>query len=183
MRQHGAAIGVVRRATDCVFEDPANNGMLFRRDLAAFRPVAERAIELNPMDGSSVAFMGLLIALAGDWERGRAIADPASALNPQHAGWHRLLPFFDAYRQGDDRAALAAALRLDMPYFFQGPAARAAAYGQLGELQLARRAVADLLRLWPDFATGGRAYYERWQGPELVERLMEGYRKAGLSME
>jgi TolB-like protein/Tfp pilus assembly protein PilF/tRNA A-37 threonylcarbamoyl transferase component Bud32 len=181
------ALAAARRAVDVA---PSNHlsywalalALYLRRDIPAFRLAAERAIELNRMDGSSVAFMGLLIANSGDWERGCAIAEPASSLNPNHAGWHRFLAVYNAYNQGDYQAARAVAGRLNMPENFQDPAVRAAIYGQLDERDLAHKAVQELLALEPDFASTQPVFYRKWLSPELVERLIEGWRKAGLEI-
>jgi hypothetical protein len=40
--------------------------LFFRKERLDFRVAAERSIALNPMDGSTVAFMGLLMAATGD---------------------------------------------------------------------------------------------------------------------
>jgi hypothetical protein len=58
-----------------------------------------------------------------------------------------------------------------------------AAYGQLGDTVAATKAVRELLRVRPDFATSGRADVEKWWDTGFVEQLMEGWRKAGLEME
>ena len=39
--------------------------LFFRGDIPAFRAAAERAITLNPMDGSTVASLGFLLADSG----------------------------------------------------------------------------------------------------------------------
>ena len=62
--------------------------LFFKREIPAFRVAAERAVSLNPMDGATAAFMGLLIAYAGDWERGCALSEKGSQLNPNHPGWY-----------------------------------------------------------------------------------------------
>jgi hypothetical protein len=157
-------------------------GLYFKRGFPAARLAADRSIELNRMDGSTVPFMGALSAQMGEWDRGCAIAEPASALNLHHAGRHRYLRYFNAYRKRDYQEALAMALRLDMPGHFLDPASRAAVHGQLGQRELAHKAVQDLLLLRPDFATMARSFFERWQSRELVEHLIEGWRKAGLEI-
>lgn len=126
--------------------------------------------------------MGALIAYSGDWKRGCAIAVPASALNPNHAGWHKVLPFYNAFRKGEYREALAAALRLNAPASPSFVAARAAAYGQLGELEAAQKAMKELLGVDPAFATTGREFYGKFLPAELAERLVDGLRKAGLEI-
>ncbi len=184
----GRALAAARSAVEIAPSDNQAHAALasalfFRRELHALRQAAERTIELNPMDGSAVAAMGHWIAYAGDWERGFAIAEPASALNPNHAGWHRFLPFYNAYRKGDYRGAHDAALRVNMPGFHSAVAARAAALGQLGELEAANKAVKDLLDLKADFGAMAREEYGKWFDAELTERLVDGLRKAGLAVE
>jgi TolB-like protein len=180
-RAHAAA----RRAVDLA---PSNNlsqwalalVLFLRGDLPAFRIAAERAIELNAMDGSVTTFMGHLMAYSGDWDRGLAIAARSSALNPHHAGWHGLPAVLDAYRRRDYERALDAALRLDMGGHLHESALRAATYAQLGRADKARHAVSELLVVMPDFATNGLAFYRRFLSPDLVDHLIEGWRKAGL---
>ncbi len=59
----------------------------FRKDLPAFRIAAHRAIELNPLDGFTLAFLGFLIAYSGDWERGGALsAEPVASTRTTRDG-------------------------------------------------------------------------------------------------
>jgi TolB-like protein/Tfp pilus assembly protein PilF len=58
----------------------------------------------------------------------------------------------------------------------------AAAAGQLGEREVATKAVGDLLRLRPDCSTTIRNTFEKWFDPELREHLIDGLRKAGLEI-
>jgi tetratricopeptide (TPR) repeat protein len=41
----------------------------FARDYTAFRDAAERAIALNPRNSHTRAYLGLLIAFSGEWDR------------------------------------------------------------------------------------------------------------------
>jgi serine/threonine protein kinase len=156
--------------------------LFFQRELKAFRGEAERAIALNPMDGFTIAYLGFLTAYAGDWERGCALAEQARNLNPHHPGWYWFPSFFDAYRKRDYRGALEIALKVNMPGFWRTNVAFAAVYGQLGEVDAARKAVRELLALKPDFAVMAREELEKWWRPELVEQLIDGLRKAGLEI-
>ena len=141
----GRAFAAARRAIEAA---PSNHYayhalasvVFFRRELQAFRSAAQRAITLNSMDGFTIAYMGLLIAFAGDWERGCALTEQARSLNPHHPGWYWFAPLFDAYRKGDYRGALDIALKINMPGFWRTQAALAAIYGQLSELDSARSA-------------------------------------------
>jgi TolB-like protein len=156
--------------------------LFFQKEFPSFRHAAERAVALNPMDGNSIAFLGELLAYAGDWERGLALAERAKQLNPHHPGWYWYADFYNAYRQGDDRGALGFALKTNLPGHWGAHAAMAAAYGQLGERDAAGRAVRDLLKLRPDFAARVREDIEKWWDPEYVERFIDGVRKAGLDV-
>jgi tetratricopeptide (TPR) repeat protein len=157
--------------------------LFFRRELQACRPVAERTIALNPMDGAASAFMGLLLALSGDWERGCAAADAARKLNPHFPGWYWLVPLFNAFRKGDYRAAVDFAMRVNIPGYFWVPATTAAAFGHLGDVSAARESLRELLAIRPDFATSARAELGKWFQPDLLERYLDGLRKAGLEVE
>jgi serine/threonine protein kinase/tetratricopeptide (TPR) repeat protein len=156
--------------------------LFFRRELQAFRSAAERAITLNPMDGFTVAYMGMLMAYAGDWERGCALTEQARSLNPHHPGWCWFPPLFDAYRKGDYRGALDLALKVNMPGFWRTQAALAATYGQMGEVESARGAARELLAIRPDFAGVAREELGKWWEAELIEDIIDGLRKAGLEI-
>ena len=134
------------------------------------------------MDGFTVAYMGSLIAYAGEWERGCTLAAQARELNPHHPGWYWFPAVLNAYRQGDYRSALDLALKTNMPGFWRTNLALAAAYGQLGEREAAGQAARDLLALRPDFAATARGELAKWWDPELVEHLIDGLRKAGLEI-
>jgi Tfp pilus assembly protein PilF len=156
--------------------------LFFQREFPGFRHAAERAVALNPMDGNSIAFIGELLTYAGDWERGMALAERAKQLNPHHPGWYWYADFYNAYCQGDDRSALSFALRINLPGHWPAHLAMAAAYGQLGERDAAKKASMDLLKLRPDFAATVRSDIEKWWQPDYVERLIDGWRKAGLDI-
>ena len=181
----GRAFEAARRAVEA---GPSNHlayhalasALFFRREVQAFRSAAQRAVELNPMDGFTVAYMGFLTAYAGDWERGCALAARARSLNPQHPGWFWFPDFFDAYRRLDYPSALEVALKIRMPAFWRSNLALAVAYGQLGDRDLAGRALTQLLALRPGFATEARAELRKWWDSELTEHLIDGLRKAGL---
>jgi tetratricopeptide (TPR) repeat protein len=157
----GRSFAAARRAVEAA---PSNHlayhalasAQFFRRETAAFRIAAERAVALNPMDGFTATYLGFLIAYSGDWERGCLLAEKARRLNPHHPGWYWFPAFFDAYRKRDYRGALAIALKINMPRFWRTNLALAASYGQLGEAEAGRSAVRELLAIRPDFAAVAR---------------------------
>jgi len=181
------ALEAARRATKAA---PSNHlayhnlayAHFIRKEFAACKNAAERALELNSMDSSSLWFMGLLIAYMGDWERGCELTERAMQLNPNHPGKYRYPSAFNLYRKGDYRGALNAAMKINMPEVFYTPLLIAAASAQFGEVDAAADALHDLLGLVPDFAAIAGENLGKWFQAELVEHLIEGLGKAGLEI-
>jgi serine/threonine protein kinase/Tfp pilus assembly protein PilF len=183
-RQHQAA----RRAVDI---DPSGQlgwaalaaAYFFARDLDAFRPAAERAIALNPLHTNTTALMGTLMAYAGDWDHGLEIVRRAMTLNPHHPGWYHMVIFNAHCRLGEYEEAMQRVKRVNIPEWHWTHLATAVVCGHLGRHSEAQAAL-DILRMFnPAFGlTVAREDWEHWiREPALVERLMDGLRKAGLT--
>lgn len=153
-----------------------------RKETVAFRATAEKALALNPMDGSVMGILGLLIEHAGESERGCRIVETAMQLNPNYSALFRWPAFVNAYDQRKYPEALELAVRIDMPNYFYAYAARAATFGQLGQLDAAKQELRELLALRPDFATAARREFSKWYDSGRVEHLIDGLRKAGLNV-
>ncbi|WP_263375689.1 winged helix-turn-helix domain-containing protein [Granulicella aggregans] len=179
------ALAAARRAVELA---PSNHlahhalaaSEFFRKEFQRFRLSAARALELNPMDGFTLAYLGFLIAYAGDWKRGGVLSASARRLNPHHPGWYWFVPGMDAYRNGEYRAALEFADRTNMPEYWRTSLLIAAARGQMGDKPAAERALNMLLVRRPDFARAPHQELAVWWQPDLVEQLMVGLKKAGL---
>ena len=154
----------------------------FRKQMVPFHVEAERALALNPMDASQKAYLGLLIASAGDWDRGCEMFEVAMQLNPNCPGFFYYGRVWNAYRLRKYADVLEAAARVNMPGYFHTHAMRAAAYGQLGQQAEAARALHDLLTLRPDFAEAARREYAKWYDSDLIEHVIDGLKKAGLNI-
>src|SRR4029079_8637157 len=156
---------------------------LFRHDLAAFGPAAERAMALNPLNTDAVGILGLQIVHTGDFERGTAIVRHAMELNANHAGWMHFAPLWDHFHNGEYEEALECANRVDVPGLFWPYLVMASACGHLARRAEAEAAVRDLLALDPDFAALARSNVGTWHfASGLMEPILEGLRKAGLSI-
>ena len=181
----GRALAAARRAVEGA---PSNHlayhalasTEFFRGELDAFRIATERAVALNPMDGFTLAYLGFLTAYAGHWERGGAMSAKARSLNPHHPGWYWFVPCFDAYRRGQYGTSLEFAHKVNMPGFWRTQLAIAANAGQLGRDAAAREALKTLLMQRPDIAKNPYGELGVWWEAEMVERLMDGLREAGL---
>ncbi len=182
------AFSAARRAVEL---EPSNHRahfalagtLFFRRELESCRNEADRAIALNPMDGSSIAHLGQVIALSGEWERGLALAERAAELNPQHPGWYWLASMFNAYRIGEYRKVPALAQKSNLPEYWLGWAVVAAAYGQLGETEAAAKAVEAMFALRPDSARIARAEMDNMFDSSLTAVLLDGLQKAGFEID
>jgi len=154
----------------------------FRKDNAGFRGAVEQALILNPMDGSVLGFLGLLVHHTGEIDRGTQMVEAAMQLNPHYPPVFRAPAFLNAYAQGKYGEALELAVRFNMPGFFHAHALRAAALGQLGQREAGAAAVQELLAVRPEFASSVRRDYGIWWNDKMVEHLIEGLRKAGLEI-
>jgi TolB-like protein/Flp pilus assembly protein TadD len=177
------ALAAARRAVDLA---PSNHVaqqalavvLFFRHDVAGCRSAAERALALNPLDGSNEAIF--LITFTGDWERGCGLIRWAMEQNPHHPRWYELILAINEYRVANYRGAVDEAVKANMP---DGPwktAVLAAAHGQLGEVEAAAATLGTLLAPEAGFAQSARELFGKWLDAPLVEHLMEGIRKAGL---
>ncbi len=154
----------------------------FRGELGEFRAAAERALALNRMQGYTTAFLGLHFAYSGDWERGCALSERATQLNPNHPGWYWLPLVINAYRQHDGERALQHALKINMPGLWTAQVALTVVNSQLGKMDQARSALRNLLAARPDFAARAREDLSIWWQPEMVEQMLGDLRKAGLEI-
>ena len=107
----------------------------------------------------------------------------ARGLNPHHPGWYWFVPCFDAYRRGDYRTSLEFAHKVNMPGFWRTQLAIAANAGQLGREAASREALKTLVVQRPDIAKFPYEELGVWWEAEMVERLMDGLRKAGLEAQ
>jgi len=156
----------------------------FTRDFSAFRETAERAMALNPRDGTTSALMAIMIAYSGEWERGAALAERTMELNRHHPGWYHLAVWHHQYRKGEYEAALETAKKMNMPEFHWAQLVTAAACGMLDRGEEAHPAIELLRKYTPTFLDldNVREDIEKWTADkEVVEQFLLGLQKAGLT--
>jgi adenylate cyclase len=155
----------------------------YRNERELFLSEAEIALALNPNAPVPIGYLGWLLALFGEWERGLTILEKGRGLNPHYPGWFHMAPFFFLFLQERCEEAYQEAQQFQMPQFFWDPLLRAAVSGRLGREQEAAQALAELLHLRPDFSTAGFFLISCFaKFPYLVDSLMEGLRQAGLKI-
>ncbi len=158
--------------------------LLLKGELAAARLEVQAALDLNPDSLVYLEWIGWLMTLLGEWERGPALVRRALDHNPHviplahHALW------LDHFRRGEMEEAYQAALQHRDPSHYLRAMTRASCLGHLGRKEEARAEVAELLAIKPDFARRGRTLIGRIiKFPDLLDRIVEGLEKAGLSLD
>jgi TolB-like protein len=154
----------------------------FQRRIDISLQTAERGLSFNPNNCELMADLGLRYALLGKWDRALELANNAYALDPAAPTGYRVVHFLHAYMKKDYRLALEEANRIAAPMVIYNYVARAAALGQLGDKDAATTAVANLLRIDPNYGGKVRAdLARRNMAPEIIDAIVDGLRKAGLS--
>ena len=160
------------------------SAFLVKGELGASRVEAEKAHDINPESFVYLEWIGWLLALVGDWERGTALIRRSIERNPGHipVALHAL--WADHLRRGELEEAYHVALRFSDSTFFWRALMRGASLGLLGRKAEAKREAAELLRQKPDFAKRGRTLIGRYiKFPELHARIVSGLAKAGLALD
>ena len=182
------ALKAARQATEM---DPGNAMAHFvlavayyhRGELVPFSVEAEKALTLNPNNAVILAEVGHLFGEMGQGDRGVAMTRKAMALNPHHPGWYWANVSNYHYYRHEYEQALQAALRWNDPEFYHSQMHLARAYGQLGRKKEAQMAVAQILKLYPEFPRKVREEIRRWTSDERsIEHVVEGLRKAGMDI-
>jgi tetratricopeptide (TPR) repeat protein len=152
---------------------------LYRREYDMAEHHVNRAFDLNPNDADAMMTKGRLLALRGRLEEALNCVNAAVRLNPLHPPWYHNQ--FGIALYSLQRFAEAAQALKRVPHPGTWLLARlAACYGQLERRAEAQEAVAEVLRLQPDFSTAkymrNSVLLEREEDREL---LREGLLKAG----
>ena len=145
---------------------------------------AQRAIELNPSLAMAYAYLGTFQAMAGQPGDALVNLERGMRLSPQDP----LLFFFligvawahfaaERYEDVVDWARRSLPHRQD---WMDTWLALAASYAHLGRMEEARDAVAEVLRLQPDFSLSVAESMFTATTPDYKQRFFDGLRKAGL---
>jgi adenylate cyclase len=150
---------------------------------ARFAATVERVLELEPDSAEVRAYLGIMLAAAGDSERGVELVDEATRLSPNPPGVFNLVYALTALGENRPDEALAAALRIETPNWFVSHLTLAAAAALAGDQALAARARARLLELNPGFEAEAAEFLRRWRyHPGLAAAQIRGLEAAGLDI-
>lgn len=140
----------------------------------------ERAIAINPSDADGLAGRGNILVWLGETDSGIEALEHAQRIDPEPNPFDRNALALAYYLEGRYESALQQA-QLNLPeplgaHF--GYALLAAAYAQQGRFDEAAAAADSLRRMDPMFDP--QAFGSKLQNASDLERLRDGFRKAGL---
>ncbi len=142
---------------------------------------AKRAIEIDPNFAEGYARLAEILTFAGKPVEGIELMKKAMRLNPHYFGWY-LFALGHAYYLAGEAGEAAATLRravIRSPNFLPAHLILAAVHGEAGEMEEARAAVAEILRISPRYAL---ALVRRrpYAAAAVLDRLIDALAKAGL---
>jgi TolB-like protein/Tfp pilus assembly protein PilF len=138
------------------------------------------ALELDPNNADAWAMLSELMTLSGRPTDALADIQKALRLNPHPPGWYY---WFLGQAQYLDRQYDKAVQTLRREETYRSPSRRtlAASLAQLGRLDEARHEAAMFMATNPHFTIRNWVESQPFRDQAACERLVEGYRKAGLS--
>jgi tetratricopeptide (TPR) repeat protein len=157
---------------------------LYRRDYEMAQHHVQRALDLNPNDADAMMTKGRILALRDSPGEGLSCMEAAARLNPMYPPFHNSffgIALYSLRRFGDAAQAFKRMPNAG-PWGATWSLARlAACYAQLGLTAETKAAVAEVLRLKPDFSTSEfMSKSVLLEHAEDRELLREGLIKAGL---
>jgi TolB-like protein len=155
----------------------------FSHDVEASIAAAKRGLALDPHNTDLLAELGFRYAFLEQWDLSRPLIAQAFARNPATPSGYRIANFQYYYMHGDYETALKEALAVKARYVLYGYLCEAAAYGQLGDRTNGATAIAELLKIDPNYSEHVEAdLAKRGNSPNITRRVIEGLVKAGLQV-
>ena len=148
----------------------------------------QKALALGPNDADNHATMGHILRFAGRFEEAIVLIQRAMRLQPNHPSWYlgelAMCYYYvgrheDAIRWGEQLYSLAGSRgEKFISYWYH--AILAMNYIRLGRNQEARKAAAEVKRLFPEYSLEWDRQFSVYKDPAHLERQHEDLRKAGL---
>lgn len=148
-----------------------------------FFNLTNRYLSMVQNNSAKVGVVAFHLALYGGWERAKLLLDRLMGSGLEYPRFFHGATSLYFYRKKHYEPALVEANKYDLPSIFWGPLFRAAVKGESGALKEAAHDVAQLKKLKPDFEEKAGILVSRFVKEEyLAEHLLEGLRKAGMSL-
>ena len=148
-----------------------------------FLAEAQKALELNSSDGTTLGLIGMYTAFTGDWDRGIDMMSKAKLLNPNYPDYYHLVFGTAAFARQDYENALGECQKAGLSDFPIFQMFMTATHAWLERHTDASRQLEEWAQVQPGVTLDtARESLEKFFPflPELVETLMQGLDKAGL---
>jgi adenylate cyclase len=144
--------------------------------------VAERGVRANPCDGAGRAAYGEVLSMSGDHAAGVAELTTALSLNPFHPPFWRATLGRALLLAGRHQEALAELqrCRIEAPDYRPGHSSLLVAYVETGQMEAARGAAGDFLRLRPGFTLRDYDGVFGFGRMSDTDRFLAAFKAAGL---
>jgi adenylate cyclase len=153
----------------------------FLHDVEGSIQAARHGLDINPYNTDLLADLGLRLAQRARWDEAMPLIEEAYARNPGAPVGYHIATFLHQYMTGDYKGALESANKVQTPSVLYGAVARAIAHAQLGQMEEAREAVADILAIDPHYGDHVREdLAKRNHAPQIIQAVADGLEKAGL---
>ncbi len=109
--------------------------------------------------------------------------DRAIDLSPIHPGWYRIMPAVHHALAGDFEDAVLEMKSAPLPASYWYHANLAWFFAELGSIDEMKKAIGDLLAIYPHFGQVAQAECQIWcLHDALANALLTGWRKAGVEI-
>ena len=155
-----------------------------RRNFKQVQLFAEKAVAYHPNDALSLINLAGFRTYSGQLEKALILIEQALRLSPFYPTWYLIIAADVHFFLGhyDQAIALYEQGRDGSPNSYRAYVRLAYAYGAAGRLEEAHATVKKLLTLEPSYTI--QSYIKErghwFQKPEMLEQVLEGFRKAGL---
>lgn len=156
--------------------------LLWRREHEQAIAAAEKSVALEPNYSYGYAMLGHILHYVGRSAESLDLLDKAMRLDPHYPDLYLNfvgLAYFALGRYEDAIAALKRRI-VRNPHTDMSRVLLAACHGQLGQIEAARAAWREMLRVNPAYSLEQRKRILPYKDPRDLEKIIDGLRKAGL---
>lgn len=154
-----------------------------RDEQEKFAQSAERTMEINPASTNVLSAIASWYGLCGFWEKALEMTEQVILANPTCPGWcHATFSMHHLMQKNYDES-LRKAKKIHMPDTLWDPLLRMAAAGYLNEKEEYQKAMAELIKTYPEFKQKGYYYLTKnLPHKQLFERIYNGLSCGGLEL-
>ena len=124
---------------------------MIRSDVDGMLKAASRMLEINSNSAFMTGAAAFFFAVAGDYQKAKALFDKSVDLNPFYPSWFHMVPFLWAFDRQDYTRALEEAREFMVPGFYWSHVLSASALAKAGDIENSKKCYKLLLECRPEF--------------------------------